>query len=154
MFVYRKLIGMKIGVDSIVWAGNRINNADNFTIGDNTIVGPANVFLARGGIEIGNNVNLSGFGFFISQAHNLDCDDFTETTLAPIRIEDHVWVATNVMILPGVTVGEGAVVGAGAVVTKDVEPYTVVAGNPARMIKKRSREINYLLNATKGLKWL
>ena len=50
---------------------------------------------------------------------------------------DNVWVATGAVILPGVTIGEGAVVAAGAVVVKDVEPWTVVGGNPAKFIKKR-----------------
>ena len=57
--------------------------------------------------------------------------------MKPIVIEDYVWIATGAMILPGVTVGEGAVVAAGSVVTKDVPPWTVVAGNPAREVKKR-----------------
>lgn len=54
----------------------------------------------------------------------------------PIVVENDVWIAANVVILPGVTIGEGAVVGAGSVVTKDVVPFTAVAGNPARIIKK------------------
>ena len=56
----------------------------------------------------------------------------------PITICDNVWVATGAVVLPGVTIGEGAVVGAGAVVTKDVEPWTVEGGNPARFIKRRT----------------
>jgi putative colanic acid biosynthesis acetyltransferase WcaF len=55
----------------------------------------------------------------------------------PIIIMENVWVTTGAMILPGVTIGEGGVVAAGAVVVKDVEPWTVVGGNPARFIKKR-----------------
>jgi len=137
---------------SVTLLGAAIDQASE--IANNTIIGPGNVFLTRGGIYIGNNVNLSGFGFFISQEHDLDAADFTETTLAPVRIDDHVWIATNVTILPGVAIGEGSVVGAGSVVTKDVPPYTVVAGNPARVIKERPREISYLLRSTKGLKWL
>ena len=57
--------------------------------------------------------------------------------VSPVVIKDNVWIATGAIILPGVTIGEGAVVGAGAVVTKDVEPWTVVGGNPAKFIKKR-----------------
>lgn len=54
----------------------------------------------------------------------------------PIIIGDDAWIGFNAIILKGVTIGEGAVVGAGAVVTKDVPPYTVVAGNPAGVVKK------------------
>lgn len=56
----------------------------------------------------------------------------------PVIIEDDVWIGANAIILRGVTIHNGAVVGAGAVVAKDVEPYSIVAGNPAKEIKKRS----------------
>lgn len=58
---------------------------------------------------------------------------------APIKVCDMAWIATGAIIMPGITVGEGAVVGAGSVVTRDVEPWTVVAGNPARKVKARKR---------------
>ncbi|MGC8751800.1 DapH/DapD/GlmU-related protein, partial [Hydrotalea sp.] len=54
---------------------------------------------------------------------------------SPIKIADKAWIGFNVIILKGVTIGEGAIVGAGSVVTKDVPPYAVVAGNPAKIIK-------------------
>lgn len=56
---------------------------------------------------------------------------------APVTIEDDVWIGVNVTILPGVTVGKGSVLGAGAVVTKDVKPFTVVAGVPAKVMGRR-----------------
>ena len=56
---------------------------------------------------------------------------------APVIIKDDVWIGVNATILPGVTVGKGSVIGAGAVVTKDVKPYTVVGGVPAKKIKNR-----------------
>ena len=62
--------------------------------------------------------------------------DWTTVPMAPIRIEDHVWVGQDAVILKGVTIGKGAVVGAFSVVTRDVEPWTVVAGNPARVVKR------------------
>lgn len=68
-------------------------------------------------------------------------------TYAPVKIGDDVWIGTNVVILPGVTIGQGAIVGAGAVVTKDVPPYTIVVGNPAKSIRKRfnQKEIKKLM---------
>lgn len=56
----------------------------------------------------------------------------------PVRIEDDVWIGTSAIILPGVIIGTGAIVGAGAVVRKDVPPYAVVIGNPARVVKYRT----------------
>ena len=63
-----------------------------------------------------------------------------------VAVEDNVWIGTRSLILAGVTIGEGAVVGAGSVVTKDVAPYTVVAGVPAKFIKDRSKIVNYRLD--------
>jgi len=153
MFIYKTIVGIPIGKDSIIWAGNRINDASNLKIGSNVIVGPNNVFLIRGGLIVGNNVNLSGFSFYISQEHDVN-DPFGHTKLAPIIIDDNAWIATNSTIMPGVTIGKGAVVAAGSVVTKSVPPYSVVAGNPAKEIKKRSKDIRYLLKDVSGMKWL
>jgi maltose O-acetyltransferase len=60
-----------------------------------------------------------------------------------VVIEDHAWLGTRAMVLPGVTVGRGAVVAAGAVVTKDVPPYTIVGGVPARVIGQRTTDLRY-----------
>jgi acetyltransferase-like isoleucine patch superfamily enzyme len=56
--------------------------------------------------------------------------------MKPVKINDRVWIGFNSIILKGVTIGEGGIVGAGSVVTKDVPPYTIVAGNPARVIRE------------------
>ena len=72
----------------------------------------------------------------LTGSHSLTSPTFDLIT-KPITIKDNVWVATGAIVLPGVTIGEGAVVAAGSVVTKDVEPWTVVGGNPAKFIKKR-----------------
>jgi maltose O-acetyltransferase len=153
MWLYRSILGMEMGHDCIVWAGNKFNDISGFSMGNNVIVGPNNVFLTRGGIEIGNNVNLSGFSFFISQSHDVN-DPHGHTLLAKISIKDDAWVATHAMIMPGVTIGRGAVVAAGAVVVKDVPEYVVVAGNPAKQVATRSPDIRYRLRDTKGMKWL
>ena len=88
-------------------------------------------------ISIGNRVCISEDVRLLTGSHSLTSPTFDLMT-RPITIEDNVWVATGAIILPGVTIGEGAVVAAGAVVTKDVEPWTVVGGNPARVIGARA----------------
>jgi acetyltransferase-like isoleucine patch superfamily enzyme len=62
--------------------------------------------------------------------------DWEDVKISPIEIKDKVWIGFNSIILKGVTVGEGAIIGAGSVVTKDVPPWTIVAGNPARIIRE------------------
>ena len=79
---------------------------------------------------IGEDVRL------LTGSHDIGSVHFDLVT-KPISVGDAAWIATGAIILPGVTIGEGAVVAAGAVVTKDVEPWTVVGGNPAKFIKKR-----------------
>lgn len=62
---------------------------------------------------------------------------------APVYIEDDVFIFSNVLVMPGVTIGEGAIVLAGSVVTKNVEPWTIVGGNPAKKIRDRNSDIDY-----------
>lgn len=84
--------------------------------------------------SVGENVQL------LTGNHDVDSSEFHLIT-KPIVIGDMAWVATNSIVLPGVTIGEGAVVGAGSVVVKDVDPWVVVAGNPAHFIKERARMV-------------
>lgn len=152
MALYR-WAGMTLAPGSIVWAGNRLNHANLISLGRNSILGPGNVLLSQGRIEIGQEVNISGFSFIISQAHDIRKPDLA-TTLAPVVIEDYAWLATNVTILSGVRIGRGAIVAAGAVVTRDVPPLMIVAGNPARAIGKRGDDFRYSTRDDEGLKWI
>ncbi len=88
------------------------------------------------GIRIGNRVTISQRTFLCTVTHDIEAVDFFLKG-APITIKNDCWIAAEAFIHPGVTIGEGAVVGARAVVVKDVPPWTVVAGNPARVIKQR-----------------
>lgn len=72
-----------------------------------------------------------------SSEHDINAEDF-HATLAPVKIGDYVFIGPRSIILAGVTIGDGAIVGAGAVVTKDVEPYTIVGGVPAKVIGERN----------------
>ncbi|MBA4189044.1 MAG: putative colanic acid biosynthesis acetyltransferase [Planctomycetaceae bacterium] len=89
-------------------------------------------------IRLGRSALVSQRTFLCGATHDYNHPEFP-LVAKPITIADGVWVAAEAFIGPGVTVGEGAVVGARACVTKDVEPWTVVAGNPAIMIKRRLR---------------
>lgn len=119
-------------------------------IGSRTFIGSSSIVSADS-VEIGSDVLISwGCVIVDHDSHsviwNNRKDDVTNwlrgnkywsnVSIAPVRINDKSWLGFNSIILKGVTIGEGAVVGAGSVVTKDVEPYTVVAGNPAKFIKK------------------
>lgn len=96
----------------------------------------------RQSIEIGDQVMIAANCAFYSYDHGILPGDPIHrqplTSKGPIRIEDGAWLGTGVIVLSGVTIGRGAVVGAGSVVTKDVPEYAIVAGNPARMIKRRN----------------
>ena len=87
-------------------------------------------------ITIGKNCCIGEDVRLLTGSHDVASAHFDLVT-RPIVIHDHVWIATGAIVLPGITIGEGAVVAAGAVVTKDVEPWMVVGGNPAKFIKKR-----------------
>ncbi len=87
-------------------------------------------------ITIGSKVAISDGAFICTASHDISYASRPLTT-APITIEDGVWIGARAFIMPGVTIGEGAVVAAGAVVTKNVEPWAVVGGNPAKVLKYR-----------------
>jgi putative colanic acid biosynthesis acetyltransferase WcaF len=106
------------------------------TIGEYVAIGPRVIVYNLGGVTIGSHTVLSQDVYVCGGTH-----DYTDPTYplvrTPIQIGSHVWIAAGAFIGPGVSIGEGAVVGARAVVIRDVPPWTVVAGNPARIIKKR-----------------
>ena len=96
----------------------------------------------RGEIYIGDNVIMGGRIVFHTLNHNYNSKDILivrqGVTLEPIKVGNDVWIGSDAIILPGVNIGEGCVIGAGSVVTKDVDPYSIVAGNPAKIIKNRT----------------
>ena len=108
----------------------------NITIGKNVFINSGCHFQDQGGVLIGDGV-LFGHNVVVATInHDLDPKNNRKNHYAPITIKDHAWIGSNVTILPGVIIGEWAVVAAGAVVSKDVEPYTVVGGVPAKVIKR------------------
>lgn len=113
-------------------------NAANLSIGDCCCLGITRM-QTHDQIKIGNCVVINDGVRLITGSHDIHSPTY-EHVFAPIVIEDHAWIATDAMILKGVTVGRGAVVAAGAVVTKNVRPFAVVGGNPAKEIGTRNIE--------------
>lgn len=139
-------------------------NAHNFTVVENDFsfenikvgkytYGPIIVYRwgSKGeGLSIGNFCSIAkGVKFILGGNHDMDKistypfefyfgkNKIVATTKGPIIIEDDVWIGTDVIIMSGVKIGKGSVVAAGSIVTKNVEPYSIVGGNPAKLIKKR-----------------
>ena len=111
-------------------------------VGDNSNIGPGAYIGCTGLITIGNNVMMSPGVSIYAENHNFSDSTLPMkeqgVTVSFVTIEDDCWIAANSVILAGVTVGKGSVVAAGSIVTKDVPPYSVVAGNPAQVIKSRT----------------
>lgn len=97
---------------------------------------------ARGGIKVGQDTNISSHAKLITGSHDINDPEFIADFL-PIHIGHHCWIGTGAIILQGVKIGDGAIVAAGAVVTKDVEPWMIVGGIPAKVIGKRTSTVNY-----------
>ncbi len=117
---------------------------DKLTIGHNVAVNHYCFIGVRGEISIGNNVIFGPRVTVLSENHNFDRLDTPikhqgETRYTTV-IEDDVWLGANAIVMPGVRIAMGTIVASGAVVTKDTEPQTIVAGVPAKLIKKRDSE--------------
>jgi acetyltransferase-like isoleucine patch superfamily enzyme len=121
------------------------NNLKNsfLQIGNNTYIGQFNNIRAAGGkIIIGNNCLIAQHITIVASNHGIDKNlpiykQQWDTNRNNVIIKDDVWIGANSVILPGVTINEGAVIGAGSIVTKDIPPYAIVAGNPAKIFKYR-----------------
>lgn len=143
-FIY-KALGAEIGKHVVFHFRTEIRGIHRLKIGSGTIIGDNTLLDARRGLTIGENVNISSNVSIYSGAHDHRDPYFRSTpqTNRPITIGNRVWLGSNVIILTGVNIGEGAVCCAGCVVTKDVEPYTVVAGVPAKKVNERPRDLRY-----------
>ena len=137
----RRYCKVAIGRDSSIAMGCFVTGT-NIRIGNNSVINRFTYLDGRCPLTIGNNVNISHYTLIQTLTHDPQAPDFG-TLVRPVAIGDHAWIGARAIICPGVTIGEGAVVGAGAVVTRDVAPYTIVAGNPARVINQRTRDLRY-----------
>ncbi|WAI02523.1 acyltransferase [Methanogenium organophilum] len=141
-FPFRRMIARQLfsacGKNFCAECEMRFNFGHTLTVGDDVFINRGLFIDTKGGVTIGNAVGIGEFVRIFTHSHGEA--NHAERTYAPVTIEPYAKIYTNAMILPGVTIGEGAIVGGGAVVTKDVPPWTLVAGVPAKAIRERMTE--------------
>lgn len=131
-----RCFGAKIGMGCVVKSSCEIWQPWKLEMGDYVALSEHVICYTVDRIKIGSQTTVSREAFLCCAGHDV-ASPIMELTYAPITIGSNCWIAGRAIVMPGVTVGDGAVVAAGAVATKDAEPWTVVGGNPAKVIKKR-----------------
>ena len=131
-----RLFGARIGKGAHPHASVKIWAPWNLEMGDHSCLAPHVDCYCVAPVKLGPHSTVSQYSYLCTASHDIEHPNLPLVT-APIIIGAGAWVTADVFIAPGVTIGEGAVVGARSSVFKSVPPWTVVAGNPAREIKKR-----------------
>jgi len=135
------LRGARIGDRAKLLQGISVDRFEGLIIGDDVSIASGVLILAVGGVEIGDRSMVGHGSKLLSAGHVIPKDRkpmrFSGAFLKKITIEKDVWIGAQAIILPGVKVGEVVIVAAGAVVTKDVPPFAIVGGVPARVIRMR-----------------
>lgn len=140
--MFYRIAKMHIGKGSAINLHQYIISPEKISIGDYTHINRGCLIDGRGYCTIGNRVSISYNVTILTGSHDINAQNFAGKYM-PIIIDDYVWIGANATILQNVRIGTGAVIAAGAVVTKDIPPYTVVGGIPAKKIGMRSQQLNY-----------
>lgn len=143
-----KGLGATIAQHAVVHFRTEIRCPHKLTIGKGSIIGDNALLDARNSLVIGENVNLSSNVSIYTEQHDHRDPFFSccKGRKMSVEIDNRAWIGSNAIILPGVHIGEGAVCCAGCVVTKDIEPFTVVAGIPAKKVGERPHNLQYNFN--------
>lgn len=131
-----RLFGAKIGIGVHVFPSAKIFVPWNLKLGDYSSVGDGAILYALGRIEIGARATISQHSHLCAGSHDYESETF-DLLKPPIEIGDDAWICAGAFVAPNVKIGQGAVIGARAVITKSVEDWAVVVGNPQRVIKYR-----------------
>lgn len=144
-FYYKKIMRISIGRGSSIHMGTFINKnrlQSKITIGKGSAINRKCCLDGRGGIKIGDNVSISPEVHLITADHYIN-DPYFSYKSASIEVSNYVWIGTRAIILPGIIIGEGSVVAAGAVVTKNIPPFEIWGGVPAKKIGVRTEKLDY-----------
>ena len=155
MSLVRHIPSKRLRIKVLNWLGGRISkrvsmfasvdvrNPKGLIIEEGCSIGPKVLLDARQGLHIHRNVTIAYDAIIWTLHHDMNSIDF-KTIGGPVEIDDYAWICSRSIILPGIKIGKGAVVASGAIVTKDVEPFSVVAGIPAKKIGERQqKELKY-----------
>ena len=148
MFFYRHVYHMDIAKKVVIYKDCEVRNPEAVSIGKGSVIGDNAILDGRAGLTIGENVVLASNVSIWTLQHDYRDPEFRciKGHYGSVRICNRAWIGPNAIILHDVTIGEGAVVAAGAVVTKDVEPFTLVGGVPAKKIGERPKNLTYSFN--------
>lgn len=135
------ILGYSLGRGASVHAGCFVTGR-NIAIGKNSVVNRKCYLDGRGALVIGDNVSIAPECYILTMTHDVQSRDFAAVSKTT-RIDEYAWLGARALVLPGLHLGVGCVVGAGAVVTKDVAPYAIVAGSPARAVGERNHDLSY-----------
>ena len=136
---FYRAAGVKIGKNSFIHMGVRFYQPSGVSVGEGTVIGDHCFMDGRASLKIGNNVDIASDVMIYNSEHDINSEGF-DPLEEPVEIEDYVFIGPRSIILPGVKIGRGAVIGAGAVVTKNVEPFKIVGGVPAKEIGERKNK--------------
>jgi putative colanic acid biosynthesis acetyltransferase WcaF len=133
-----RLFGAKIDGTAIVYGSVKVWYPPNLEMAEHSCLGPRVNSYCMAKVRLEAHAVVSQGAHLCTGTHDID-NPYFQLTTKPITVEARAWVAAEAFVGPGVTVGEGAVLGARGVAFRDLEPWSVYAGNPARMIRKRKK---------------
>jgi len=139
-----RMTGIRVGSGTVIHTPVRFLGMGRVSVGHGTVINSRCYIDNRVGVKVGSNVSIAHDTKIYSLGHDIDDPYFAEKGKS-VEIEDYVCIFSNVLIMPGVRLGRGCVVYPGSVVTKDVEEYAVVGGNPARFVRYRAKDLRYQL---------